>query len=249
MAVSLTGSTPRRPHAEHEALHDALTGLGNRVFFRAALDRAVAASISAGTRLAVLVMDLDRFKEVNDALGHHTGDELLQVVATRLTAAVDSRGIVARLGGDEFAVLLSEVADCDDALSITSDIHAQVCSSLQLASIVIDVGASIGVALRPDHALDAATLMQRADVAMYGAKVSRGGMALYDPAEDWNTAERLRLANELRQAMDNGGLIVHYQPIARVSDGQIALGRGASALAAPATRPAPTRRLHAHRGT
>ena len=191
--------------------------LANRTHFRADLDRAVA----QGGTLAVLIMDIDRFKEVNDALGHHVGDHLLETIAKRLATIVGTRGTVARLGGDEFAVLLPEIDDAEQAMGIARTIHTHVGAPTTVSSIVLEVDASIGIAMMPDHADDSTTLMRRADVAMYEAKTQGGGVSLYDRSYDWNTPERLRLASDLRRAIDNGELRAYYQPVTCITTGRV----------------------------
>jgi diguanylate cyclase (GGDEF)-like protein len=206
---------------EHEALHDALTGLPNRVLFTSALSRTLERSHLDDTRFAVLLMDLDQFKEVNDTLGHHNGDLLLQEVTRRLIATVGPDDLVARLGGDEFAVLMPAIDEARDAEELASRVHAAIDRPIRLDTLLLKIGASIGVALRPDHADDAARLMQRADVAMYAAKCAGQAVALYDETADWNSPRRLQLAGELRGALTDHQLIVCYQPIGQVADGRI----------------------------
>jgi diguanylate cyclase (GGDEF)-like protein len=203
---------------EYEALHDALTGLPNRTLFSRELDRALQAARRNDARTAVLLMDLDQFKEVNDTLGHHTGDRLLQQVAERLSETVAGQGLVARLGGDEFAVLLPQPESDHEALDLARRLHARMTEPVRLASLRLEIGASIGVALRPVHGDDGEILLQRADVAMYAAKRARERVALYDPDSDWSSPTRLRLAADLRAALAGRQLTLLYQPIARVDD-------------------------------
>jgi diguanylate cyclase (GGDEF)-like protein len=203
---------------EHEALHDALTGLPNRALFSRQVEGALADAASSGATVAVLLMDLDRFKEVNDTLGHHTGDQLLEQIGARLLRAVGERGLVARLGGDEFAVLLNGLDGSKEALKVARDLHQQVTEPVQLPTMLLDVGASIGISVRPDHGDDLTALLQRADVAMYACKRSQERVALYDPSVDWNSELRLRLAGEMRGALQRHQVQVHFQPIARLSD-------------------------------
>lgn len=205
---------------EHEALHDALTGLPNRTLFsrelRAAVDR-----FGSDCRCAVLLMDLDQFKEVNDTLGHHTGDLLLQEVADRLRATVDDRGLVSRLGGDEFAVLVTGLSGVEEAFRLAREVFTAVTEPFQLPAVMLAVGASIGVAVRPEHGEDPATLLQRADIAMYSAKRAQDPVAVYSPGEDWNSELRLRLAGEVRGALAAEELGLHFQPIVRTGGGQV----------------------------
>jgi len=204
---------------EHEASHDALTGLPNRSLFSRSLQEALD---QGGARpIGVLLMDLDGFKEVNDTLGHHAGDDLLCEVAVRLRETVGGRGLVARLGGDEFAVVLPDLDDAEQAMAVALGLNAAVRRPVKTSSLTIEVGASIGVAVWPEHGADPSTLLQRADVAMYAAKGSGAGVARYDASTDWNSERRLRLATELRTALATRQIEVHYQPIARATDGQV----------------------------
>jgi diguanylate cyclase (GGDEF)-like protein len=205
---------------EHEAMHDALTGLPNRTLFAQRLDEALQGDPRHG-QVAVLLMDLDGFKEVNDTLGHHVGDQLLTEVARRLREAIGDNGTVARLGGDEFALLLPGLPGVDAGLAKASEINQSLWEPVRLASLALEVHASTGVAVWPDHGADTAGLLQRADVAMYAAKRDRCGVMLYDPQTDWNSELRLRLAGELRHAIESHQIDVWYQPIARAVDGQV----------------------------
>ena len=209
----------------HESRHDALTGLPNRTMFSERLRHDLDAR---GTRRgAVLLMDLDGFKEVNDTLGHHIGDQLLQEVGRRVRDAVGGRGMVARLGGDEFVVLLPDLMDVGAGLALAGEVVLALGRPMQLTAMTLEVGASVGLAVWPDHGTDPTTLLQRADVAMYAAKRTRGGITLYDPDTDWNSQVRLRLAGELRAALEQHQIDVWYQPIARAADGHVV---GAEAL-------------------
>jgi diguanylate cyclase (GGDEF)-like protein len=203
---------------EYLSLHDPLTGLANRTLFH----ELVMATIDTGiTCAAVMLMDLDRFKEVNDTLGHHTGDRLLVEISTRLSEALDGRGEVARLGGDEFAIFIQPVADVEGAEAIAGQIRSALERPFELDGLTIEIGASIGVAMYPAHADDSSTLLQRADVAMYRAKTSRLGHAVYVAERDPSNPRRLSLAAELRHAIERGEVTVHYQPQAALATGQI----------------------------
>jgi diguanylate cyclase (GGDEF)-like protein len=205
---------------EHQALHDALTGLPNRTLFQQRVD-AVIEQNAPGTSAAVLLLDLDRFKEINDTLGHHTGDVLLQDIGARLRRALRSGDTIARLGGDEFGVLLSDLTDREAAVAAANGIRATLDRPFVIGDLTLDVGASIGIALWPDHGDDTTTLLQRADVAMYAAKEGHSGVTVYDPMGDTYSLERLSLVGELRQAIENGELAVHYQPKADARTGMI----------------------------
>jgi diguanylate cyclase (GGDEF)-like protein len=194
----------------HDAWHDGLTGLVNRSHFHAQVSAAIACR-TRGTRLAVMLMDLDRFKEVNDTLGHHFGDQLLVEVGARLSHLVTRGGAVARLGGDEFALLVPTVEDEEDALAEACAVRETLAKPFDLGELSVDVDGTIGIAICPDHGEDASTLLQRADVAMYGAKVG-AGIEVYTSERDHYSPRRLALASELREAIEDDRLLLHYQP-------------------------------------
>ena len=213
---------------QHEALHDSLTGLPNRMLFAQRLSDLAESARSDGDGVAgVMLIDLDRFKEVNDTLGHHNGDILLQHVARRLATALRSCDTVARLGGDEFAILVPEQGDPEEVVRVAQRIVELLHEPFQLEGLAVAVGASIGVAMFPEHGDDATVLLQRADVAMYEAKGGDNRVVMYSPERDENSRARLTMATELRQAIAEDQLEVFYQPKARVRDGQIT---GAEAL-------------------
>jgi diguanylate cyclase (GGDEF)-like protein/PAS domain S-box-containing protein len=197
---------------EHQALHDALTDLPNRTLLHDRLRQAILAAHRDSLPLALAVMDLDRFKEVNDALGHAAGDLLLQQVGMRLRRALRAADTVARLGGDEFAVLLPTANAEGATLAASKLLHA-----LEQPFIVegqsLVVGASVGIALCPEHGEDAETLLRRADVAMYVAKRTGSGCATYTLEHDQHSRGRLALVGELRQAIEHDVLVLHYQPL------------------------------------
>jgi diguanylate cyclase (GGDEF)-like protein len=212
---------------EFEALHDSLTGLPNRRQFSERLTEAIDAARADGDSVAVVLLDLDRFKEVNDTLGHPSGDRLLKEVAARLLGDVRDTDTVARLGGDEYAILLPGVAGPDVARAKAEDLLAGVARPYAIDGLTLEVDGSIGIALYPHHGNDAATLMQRADVAMYAAKETHTGCQVYSPGRDHNSAERLALAAELREAIASHALEVHFQPFVDLGTGDV---RGAEAL-------------------
>ena len=191
----------------HQALHDTLTGLPNRAKF----GDLVEARLARDEPLAVIVLGLDRLKEVNDTLGHSTGDSLLVEVATRLRDGLAGL-LVARLGGDEFAVLDTSATTPDAALRTAARALDTLRKSFALGDLAVEVNASVGIALAPVHGTDAATMLQHADVALYGAKEERGSAMLYDPARDPYSPARLALVGELRRAIEDWQLDVHYQP-------------------------------------
>jgi diguanylate cyclase (GGDEF)-like protein len=199
--------------SEHQALHDALTGLPNRKLFYDRAQQAVTAASRSGKHAAVMLMDLDRFKEINDTLGHHSGDLLLREIGPRLQAALRDNDTVARLGGDEFAVLLPSVPGIEAAVAVAQKIRGALSEAYSLDGLTVEAEASIGVALSPDHGADAPTLLQRADVAMYVAKRSATGVEVYASHHDRNSRRRLTLIGDLRRAIANGELLVRYQPI------------------------------------
>ena len=196
---------------EYLALHDSLTGLPNRTLFRDRVEHGLA-SLEQHGLLAVLLADLDRFKEINDTLGHHNGDLLLKEVARRLRNVLDSEVTVARFSGDEFALLLPSIDSIEDAAAIAQQVLVVLQESFDLANVEINVSASIGIAVHPLHGDNANKLIQRADVAMYVAKESHSGFEVYSTDRDGYSPARLALASELRQAIEHEDLIVHYQP-------------------------------------
>ena len=212
---------------EHLALHDSLTGLPNRVLFRDRIDQVLADARRHGGRAAVMLLDLDRFKEINDVLGHANGDELLRGFGERLSRSLRETDTVARLGGDEFGVVM-RITGVSDIRAAGAKIHAALEPAFAIGDLSLDVGASIGAAVFPDDATDPETLVRFADVAMYTAKRKRTRTELYDPAEDDSSREALALGGEIRQALDDGSIVAHYQPKVDVGSGRIV---GAEALA------------------
>ncbi len=206
---------------EHLALHDALTGLPNRRLLQDRLDRAITASERSGKNLALMILDVDRFKEVNDTLGHDRGDALLIEVAKRLNEVVRDADTVARLGGDEFAVLAPEVGGLLYAERLASRVHGAFDQPFQVGELQLHVESSIGIALLPDHAENATELMQRADTAMYAAKATHLGALVYRQGEDGNSTERLQLLGDLRNALGTRQLSINYQPKIDLGTGQV----------------------------
>jgi diguanylate cyclase (GGDEF)-like protein len=235
IAVYLSASASLR--REHQALHDSLTGLPNRKLLtartedaldevrhrqhRAADGRAEAQTVAPDRRAGLFLLDLDRFKEVNDTLGHATGDRLLQIVAYRLVHSVRPGDLVARLGGDEFAVLLPNVRDAQAAREVAARLRAALSEPVRLEGTSFDLEASVGIALFPDHAPDFEMLLQRADVAMYVAKESRGGAEVYSADKDRNSPERLTMLGDLRRAVDREELELYFQPKISLADGRL----------------------------
>jgi diguanylate cyclase (GGDEF)-like protein len=214
----------------HLANIDPLTGLANRkalisdVSGAAASHRHRAVHDDPEGGFALLLLDLDRFKNVNDALGHEVGDRLLIAVGERLAGAVRPGDLVARLGGDEFAVVVKRLDDPRQALAMARRIEEALSVPLVLDGLPLDVSGSIGIALYPEHGSDFATLLRRADVAMYSAKHGGDGIAVYSPEADQNSPERLSLLADLRTALsdpDGGGLSLMYQPQIEISSGTV----------------------------
>ncbi len=205
-------------HREQQALTDALTGLPNRILLGTRTAESLLESGDAGT--ALLLFDLDRFKEVNDTLGHHVGDRFLQVIASRLAAAVRPGDTVVRLGGDEFALLLPSTG-ADEAEQTARRLLEAVRAPIVLDGLHVDVDASVGIAVAPEHGNHLDALLQHADVAMYLAKGTGSGVEHYDASRDRNTTSRLVMLGELRRALSGGELEVHYQPQARLVSGRV----------------------------
>jgi diguanylate cyclase (GGDEF)-like protein len=205
---------------EHQANHDALTKLPNRKYLRERIQEALDERPAHGC-VALFLLDLDRFKEVNDTLGHRTGDLLLQHVADRLREAVRPDDVVARLGGDEFAVLLPAVPDHATALEVAERIRTALAAPFELEGMLLEPEASIGVALSPNHGQDVEKLIRCADIAMYVAKDERSVIETYSPDRDRHSPSRLGLLGALRRAIDEGELELHYQPKVSLSRGTV----------------------------
>jgi diguanylate cyclase (GGDEF)-like protein len=206
--------------SRHQALHDGLTGLPNRALFADRIGQAIRIADRELRPAALLLLDLDRFKDVNDTLGHHHGDLLLIEVAERLRRGLRHVDTVARLGGDEFAALLPDTG-VEGAVSVAGKLRTALQEPLTLEGIALDLDASIGITIYPDHGNDAAELLQHADVAMYGAKHTHAGFLVYDPAVDQHSPRRLALLGGLRQALERDELVLHYQPKAQLRSGRI----------------------------
>jgi diguanylate cyclase (GGDEF)-like protein/PAS domain S-box-containing protein len=196
---------------EYQALHDTLTDLPNRTLVLDRLNQAIHAADRENRPLALLLMDLDRFKEVNDALGHHHGDLLLKQVGPRVLSVIRESDTIARLGGDEFAVLLP-ATDLIGATVAARKILEALARPFVVEGIFLDIGASIGIALFPEHGEDVDILMRRADVAMYQAKQTGAGFSVYVSEHDRHSPHRLALMGELRHAVEREELVLHYQP-------------------------------------
>jgi diguanylate cyclase len=204
----------------YEAQHDPLTGLANRKLFRARAAEAIARS-RRGESGAIVLIDLDHFKEVNDSLGHHAGDELLRLVAQRLTQVLRTDDTIARLGGDEFGLVLPRVTDPDLVRELLTNVSEHLGEEFLLGTVPMAVEASFGVSLYPAHGDSVESLLQHADAAMYQAKRGRSNIALYAADDAPQISHRLVLQSELRRALERDELILHYQPKIDLSDGRI----------------------------
>ena len=195
---------------QHAASHDPLTGLGNRTLLAERADHVL--SSEQERRTALLLIDLDDFKEINDVLGHHAGDDLLVAVASSLRAACREPDTVVRLGGDEFAVLMQNLPTTEDAVRAAEHVLAKLREPVAISGLAVQADASIGIALAPDHGHDLGVLLSRADVAMYQAKRQKTHVALFDPQTDPRESQQLALLAELREAIPRGELELYYQP-------------------------------------
>jgi diguanylate cyclase (GGDEF)-like protein len=200
---------------EHLALHDGLTDLPNRLLLRQRVEQAIADHPT----VALLLLDIDNFKEINDTFGHQVGDRLLREVGPRLGEQLTPADLIARLGGDEFAIVLPN-ADADQALRVAHSM-LRVERPFLIDGHPLEVTASIGIAVFPQHGADAETLLRRADVAMYLAKRSANSYALYRPEDDPYDASRLLLRTDLRTAITEGEIILHYQPQVAIATGEV----------------------------
>jgi diguanylate cyclase (GGDEF)-like protein len=211
---------------EHQALHDSLTDLPNRDLFRARVAAALEEAHDGGDGLIVMLFDLDHFKEINDTLGHQSGDLVLRLLAQRLRGVMRDTDTVARLGGDEFGVLAPGTADSDTALQLAARVQHAMERPFAVSGLTLEIEASIGIAVSPEHGDDVETLIRHADVAMYVSKETHHP-ELYATEHDHYSADRLALVGELRRAIDEQELVVYYQPRVELSTGA---ARSAEAL-------------------
>ena len=215
----VTERQAQRRALEHQATHDPLTGLPNRTAFMRHLGSLLAKS-QQGQRIALLMLDLSRFKEVNDTLGHDVGDEVLREVARRFTSQLQGSALISRIGGDEFTVVLADVERRDILESLCARLLDSLRSPIAARGVAIEVGVSVGIAFSPDHSQDAKELLRLADVAMYVAKRNGTAFEIYDRDDDKHTVRRLGMLSELRTAIEQGGMSLHYQPQVNLKTGK-----------------------------
>jgi len=206
----------------HKATHDQLTGLPNRWLFHLQLQQGLARAARTNLRVAVLLLDLDYFKTINDSFGHAVGDALLVQVGERLRAALRDNDVLARLGGDEFAILLTDLASVDEAFSVATKVLAKLQDGYKLQEFDVYSGGSLGIAFYPDDASEEETLLRYADLAMYQAKeAGRGTYACYSKSMDLRVHDDMRIHSRLKQALAAGNLELHYQPQVAVDTGVV----------------------------
>jgi diguanylate cyclase (GGDEF)-like protein/PAS domain S-box-containing protein len=208
----ITERKAQQAELERMALHDALTGLPNRTLFNDRIERAISAARRADQSMAVLLLDLDRFKDVNDTLGHDMGDLLLTEVGPRLQRPLRETDTVARLGGDEFAILLPGPTDLTTACRVAERIVDGLRHPFDIRGLILEVGVSIGVALYPEHGQTGPELLQHADVAMYAAKRGPTGFVVYRAESDTNSVRQLTLTGQLRRAIEDDQMLLEFQP-------------------------------------
>jgi diguanylate cyclase (GGDEF)-like protein len=224
-----TGEKKERAESQlaHQALHDMLTGLPNRALFYDRTDQVLGRAQVDGSATAVMLFDLDRFKEINDTMGHKYGDQVLTEVGPRVKSVLRAGDTLARLGGDEFCVLLPRVSGEADAVRVADRIIAVLEFPFDVEGTVLGIEASCGISMAPNDGRHADLLLQRADVAMYVAKESQAHVVVYRDELDVNTPDRLALLGDLRQALSQGEFVLHYQPKASLRTGRV---EGAEAL-------------------
>ncbi|HVF78498.1 MAG TPA: EAL domain-containing protein [Solirubrobacteraceae bacterium] len=204
----------------HQTLHDALTGLPNRVLFRERLSHAVSRSVRTGEPLALFLVDLDDFKHVNDTIGHENGDVLLRLLSARLVGCLRESDTVARLGGDEFAILPIEPTNLPAAATVAWKVQAALEAPFVCAEHSVQLAASIGMALLPEHGHTVDDLMRRADLALYDAKRHQSKYAIFTAEQEQAPARRLALLDNLRHCVERDELVLHYQPKIDLTTGE-----------------------------
>jgi diguanylate cyclase (GGDEF)-like protein len=231
VALIISTAVSRRLTAQtdalrHQSTHDGLTGLPNRTLLQQRLGAEIRTAAISGQSVALIMMDLNRFKEINNTLGHTFGDALLLALGERLQKTLWGRDTVARLGGDEFALLLP-MADTAHNAQVTDKVLAALAEPFVIDGVTLEIDASLGIAIYPDDSKDAVELISHADVAMYQAKHMGAPMTRYDHSKDPHSLERLKLTGDLRHAIDRGELLVYYQPMIDIATRQVL---GAEAL-------------------
>jgi len=224
----ITGRKAQEEALRHQALHDSLTGLPNRLLLQDRLEQAVSTGKRYNRTFALLILDLDRFKNVNDTLGHSVGDHLLIEVSRRLARPLRESDTIVRLGGDEFAVLLPNSEQVEDAWRAAERLQHALSEPFRFESLSFEIGASIGIALFPRDGDEAGKLLQNADIAMYNAKKNQTGIGEYDAEQDHHSVRHLAIVGDLRRAIDEGELSLFYQPKVDLKQGTTI---GAEALA------------------
>ena len=205
----------------HQATHDALTGLANRFLLQEQLEQHTRKGNQTGNLNAILMLDLDRFKEINDTLGHHIGDLVLEEVACRLATAVGNSNMLARFGGDEFAILVCGCGAREEIVAVATRLLDSLKPPIDVNGMRLVIGGSVGIALYPQNGHTPGTLMQCADVAMYLAKRTQSGYALYDEKLDQNSMQRLTISSDLRAAIESDQLRLFYQPQVDLTTGSV----------------------------
>jgi len=219
--IDTTAQASAADALRHQALHDPLTTLPNRTLLLDRLGHAVESANRDDRSVALLLLDLDQFKEINDTLGHESGDLVLMEVGRRLRGAVRASDTVARLGGDEFAVLMTDDVSPRSTLRAAQRVLSSVLDTIEIDDMSLNVGASLGVAIYPDHADSPGALRRHADIAMYSAKRRGGGLEVYDPDARVHSYDRLTMVGQLNRALAAGELELWYQPMVDLSDGSI----------------------------
>lgn len=219
--VVIRNASTQANSLQHQAMFDNLTNLPNRVLFADRLQQTLLIARREKRAFGLFAMDLDRFKEINDTLGHHVGDKVLQHVAACARSCLRESDTVARMGGDEFAILLATVSDLEGAVAVAKKILVALGESFDLAGRTLEIGASIGVVLFPKHGDDQDVLMRQADAAMYIAKQTQSGYRVYSDDMGHGADDRMALQSELRHAIVNNELVLHYQPKIDFSASQV----------------------------